>query len=603
MQHGPRDEYAARRRARAEVAASRQISVDRIANARLVTVLGGIGLAVAAWQGALPQALLLAPVAVFIALVIVHERAHRALAAASRAVRYHEAGLRRLDDDWAGHGDPGEGRAPADHPYAADLDLFGRGSLYELLCSARTEPGRHTLAAWLLAPAPLPAVRARQAAVRALRDRLDLREALWLASDDAAERLSPAALLAWGEAAPASAGGLHALLAWTLPGLSAAAALAWWLAPAGAPTAWARGAFGAGVLLTWLARRAASAFVQPTQLGAARTARQLGELSRVLERLERETFDDPLLAASRRALVTEAGSAARATRGLARLVGWSEAAKSQLFAPLAFLLHWDVHFGLALERWRRRHGADLRRWLDAVGELEALLSISGFAFEHPDDPFPELDDGAPVVEGEALGHPLLPASRAVRNPVSLGGAVRARVVSGSNMSGKSTYLRTVGTNVVLALAGAPVRARRLRVSALRIGATLRVQDSLQEGTSRFFAEITRLRQVVALAEQGPGCLFLLDEILHGTNSHDRRIGGRAVVAGLLDRDAIGLVTTHDLALAAGTADPRVENVHFVDELRDGALRFDYTLHPGVVHTSNALALMQAVGLPVPAKTD
>jgi len=391
----------------------------------------------------------------------------------------------------------------------------------------------------------------------------------------------------------------QAALAWVLPCLTTFAAFSWWLAPAGSATLWARGGFGVMVLATWLVRRTSGGFVQPTQLGAARTARQLDELSRVLRCLEREAFEDPLLAASRRALVTDASSAAHATRELARLVGWAEAAKSQIFAPFAFLLLWDVHFGLALERWRRRPGADLRRWLDAVGELEALLSIAGFSFEHPEDPFPELDDGAPVVEGEGLGHPLLPDARVVRNPVSLGGAARARVVSGSNMSGKSTYLRTVGTNVVLALAGAPVRAHRLRVSALRIGATLRVQDSLQEGTSRFFAEITRLKQVVAIADEGPGCLFLLDEILHGTNSHDRRLGGRAVVAGLLDRDAIGLVTTHDLALAAGTADPRVENVHFVDELRDGVLHFDYALHPGVVHTSNALALMQAVGLPVP----
>jgi DNA mismatch repair ATPase MutS len=294
------------------------------------------------------------------------------------------------------------------------------------------------------------------------------------------------------------------------------------------------------------------------------------------------------------------GSASTSIRRLARLLGWAEAARSQIFAPLAFVLLWSLHFALALERWRRRHGPAIAGWLAALGELEALCALSAYAFEHPDDPFPELVSAAdPVLEGEDLGHPLLPAATCVRNPVALGGTIRARIVSGSNMSGKSTYLRTVGVNVVLALAGAPVRARRLRLSALRIGATLRVQDSLQQGTSRFFAELQRLRQVVALADEGPGVLFLFDEILHGTNSHDRRIGGHAIVEGLLDRGALGLVTTHDLALAAGADDPRVENVHFVDELQGGALRFDHRLHPGVVRTSNALALMEAVGLPVP----
>ena len=187
--------------------------------------------------------------------------------------------------------------------------------------------------------------------------------------------------------------------------------------------------------------------------------------------------------------------------------------------------------------------------------------------------------------------------QSVRNDVRLDSEVRLLLVSGSNMSGKSTLLRTVGTNVVLALAGAPVRATRLELSPLSVGATLRIQDSLQEGASRFYAEITRLRQVVDLTAGPLPVLFLLDEILAGTNSHDRRIGAEGVVRGLVERGAVGLVTTHDLALAEMTVTGEV-NVHFEDHLEDGLLRFDYKMRPGVVKKSNALELMRAIGLKV-----
>jgi DNA mismatch repair ATPase MutS len=259
---------------------------------------------------------------------------------------------------------------------------------------------------------------------------------------------------------------------------------------------------------------------------------------------------------------------------------------------------WDVHFGLAIDAWRARHGRAVGAWLTAVGQLEALASLAGFAWEHPADVYPDLDEGEARFEAQALGHPLMLEARCVRNDVALGGATRVLIVSGSNMSGKSTLLRAVGVNAVLALAGAPVRASRLRLSPLAVGATLRIRDSLQEGTSRFYAELVRLRDLVHIAAGPIPLLFLLDEILHGTNSHDRRLGAAAVVSGLVERGAIGLVTTHDLALSAVADDPgvRAVNVHFEDRLEDGQMRFDYRMRPGVVRTSNALALMRTLGL-------
>jgi DNA mismatch repair ATPase MutS len=271
-----------------------------------------------------------------------------------------------------------------------------------------------------------------------------------------------------------------------------------------------------------------------------------------------------------------------------------------IFGMIAPLLLWDIHLCYAFEDWRRVSGPAMRRWLNAVGEIEALSSLAGYHYEHPRDVFPEFTAESPWFEGEALCHPLLPADAVVPNDVRLGGDLRALVVSGSNMSGKSTLLRTVGVNAALAQAGAPVRAKKLRLSPLAIGASIRIQDSLQAGASRFYAEITRLRQIMQKTATPPPVLFLIDEFLHGTNSHDRRIGAEAIVRGLADRGAIGLVTTHDLALAhiADSLAPRGANVHFEDQLEDGRMRFDYRMRPGVVQKSNAIELMRSVGLEV-----
>src|SRR5262249_27526313 len=277
----------------------------------------------------------------------------------------------------------------------------------------------------------------------------------------------------------------------------------------------------------------------------------------VLARWERETND--------------AAIKAELPRRLTRRLGWL------CVAPLAAPILGQTQLALAVEAWRRRYGHHLAGWLDAAGRAEAFCSLATYAYENPDDPFPELVEAGPLFEGERLAHPLLPRGRCVPNDLKLGGAERLLVVSGSNMSGKSTFLRTVGVNAVLALAGAPVRAARVRLSPLAVGATLRVQDSLARGQSRFFAEITRLRQILDSSKGTPALLFLLDELFAGTNSHDRRVGAEAVVRGLVEAGALGLVTTHDLALTQITQQlgSRAANVHFADHFDDGIMVFDY----------------------------
>ncbi|HEX8202246.1 MAG TPA: DNA mismatch repair protein MutS, partial [Isosphaeraceae bacterium] len=329
-------------------------------------------------------------------------------------------------------------------------------------------------------------------------------------------------------------------------------------------------------------------------------AHDLTLLAELLGRLEREPVAAPRLRRIWQALDVAGHPPSRQIAHLARLLHLLDARRNQLFAPVGVVLLWTEHLALAIERWRATSGPAIAGWLAAVGEVEALGALAAYAYENPGDCLPELVEGAPLFDAEGFGHPLLPLDRCVRNDLRLGDGLRVLLVSGSNMSGKSTLLRSVGVNVVLALAGAPVRARRLRLSPLAIGATLRIQDSLQAGKSRFYAEITRVRQLVDLAGGSPPLLFLLDELFAGTNSHDRRQGAEAVVRRLIDRGAIGLVTTHDLALAEivdGLA-PRAANVHFEDHLEDGVMTFDYRMRPGVVRHSNALALMRAVGLEV-----
>jgi DNA mismatch repair ATPase MutS len=286
---------------------------------------------------------------------------------------------------------------------------------------------------------------------------------------------------------------------------------------------------------------------------------------------------------------------------LRKLVDILETRSNQIFGLIAPLLLWDLHCAYAIENWRQTSGAALKRWLEAIGQIEAVSSLAGFRFDRPSYVYPEIVESAqPLVDGQALAHPLLPADGAVANDVHLGGEPDVIIVSGSNMSGKSTLLRTIGINVVLAQAGAPVRAARLRLTPLTVAASIRVTDSLREGASRFYAEITRLRGIVDAAGGQPPVLFLLDEFLHGTNSHDRRIGAEAIVKGLVEKGAIGLLTTHDLALAniAEALGPRGKNVHFEDHLEDGKMVFDYKMRQGIVEKSNALPLMRSIGLDV-----
>jgi MutS domain V len=577
---------------------------------RMLTVAAALAMTYAAlWRGALSGWWLLVPVAVFVELGVLLQRVVNEHSRLSRGIAFYERSLARLDGRWAGTGESGARFLEEQHLYAQDLDLFGSGSLFEMLSSARTGMGEETLAGWLLAPAPPETVRARHQAVVELAPRLDLREDFAVLGESVRACVDPKRLAAWGEREPVLQSYGLRLAAWALTFVGAttiavlAALMASWPGLLKVPEV-ARNGLPAYLLLIfflfvavhWRLRKHTARIIDEVE----QALRDLDVLAGVLNRLEAERFSSPRLALLRADLDTQGTPPSRRIARLKLLMDLLDSRRDAIFGLIAPLLMWEIHLCYAFEDWRRISGPALGRWLNVVGEIEALASLGGYSYEHPRDVFPEFVAESPCFEAEALCHPLLAAGVVVPNEVRLGGELRVLVVSGSNMSGKSTLLRTIGVNAVLAQAGAPVRARRLRLSPLAVGSSIRIQDSLQAGASRFYAEITRLRQIMEKTGDPLPVLFLIDEFLHGTNSHDRRIGAEAIVRGLVERGAIGLVTTHDLALAhiADSLAPRGANVHFEDYLEDGRMRFDYKMRPGVVQKSNAIELMRSVGLEV-----
>jgi hypothetical protein len=590
----PRAEYERRLAERRERIAALDRITLLISNARLIlAAAGAILLWLAFVRAALSPVYPLAAGVAFGGLAFVHARQLNRFERAQAAERVYLRGLDRLADRWAGAGRDGAAFA-ADHPYARDLDLFGPGSLFERLNTARTEAGETTLAAWLSGAAATGEAHARQGAIDELRPMLDFREDVAvLASESPVGRTG--LLAAWAQGPPTRFPAALPVLLAALAAITLALALAVYqdkMLP-DLLVLWAAASVGIAAIWRKPFHHVLHAIDTPD--------RDLGLVSELLARLESQRFTSPRLVALHAALLTDGVPPSRRIARLRSLVSWLDSTHNLLFAPIAYVLLLRQQLAIAIARWHEAYGPAIADWLRAIGEAEAFAAFATYAYERPGDPFPDLADAGALFDAEALAHPLLPQATAVRNDVRLGGGgPRVIVLSGSNMSGKSTLLRTIGVNAVLALAGAPVAAQRLRLSPLVLGATLHVEDSLQAGHSRFYAEILRLRTIVDAARGPVPLLFLLDEILHGTNSYDRRIGAEGIVRALVGFGAIGLITTHDLALAElpQTLGPQAINMHFEDRLENGRMTFDYRLRPGVVEHSNALALMRAVGLDV-----
>lgn len=568
----------------------------RIGNWRLLVACVA---AVLAWLSFISHVLspwwLSIPILVFITLAAWQQRAMRRRTIAERAVRYYESGLARLEDHWIGTGNPGNQFRDESHVYAEDLDIFGKGGLFELISIARTTTGEQTLASWLLSPASREQALARQDAIRELSGRVDLREDIALLGEDVRSEADPANVVKWAAAPPVHFSPLLRAFAVVLA-FGAAGTLIAFLAQV--IPLWPFAVFlVVNFLLIFLLRGRISRVVGNVDT----PAQDLRILSLLLKRLEGERFTTRAPNELRANLEVEGLAASRRIARLERWFEWLESADHVFVRILRPIILWREQIGMAIEAWRQQSGRYIETWIRAAGEFEALSSFAALAFERPHWTFPELtSENQARFEAEALQHPLISAVKCVPNDVSIGPSVSVLIVSGSNMSGKSTLLRAVGLNAVLAWAGAPVAAKWLRISPLQPGASIRVVDSLQDNRSRFLTEITRIRQIVDLTQGARPVLFLLDELLSGTNSHDRLIGASGIVRALVYAGAVGLLTTHDLALARLEQDlgGRAANVHFEDQIVDGRIEFDYRLRPGIVAHSNALELMRAVGLAV-----
>ncbi len=535
------------------------------------------------------------PTVLFLSLLPFHQACLRKLSTAQAIRKFHESRLSRLERRFGTEVADGAEFSDELHPWTQDLDVFGRGSLFQMLNECRTLPGRRHLAGWMSRICDGETIRVRQARAQGLRNELKLREALACIPDSANWQTAEVLLKNWVQE-PSQPMSLWVLIWSSLIGIAAVPVIALVMLDV----------MPLRYLLLMIVLQTPAVIVTRRQI--RHTAAQmdnvdsaLSQFGRVIEVFEQHHVDEPAVRDLQNRFHSESETASHAIRRLGQLTQWqNNAMRNQFFAPIAWACGLFVLVTHLLECWRRQHGRDVADWLETVACLEATVSVAGYSFDHPQDCLPEISDDQPELIAENLGHPLLKSEACVRNSVQLTVATPLMLISGSNMSGKSTFLRSIGSSVVLTLCGSVVRATRFRTYPFQLGTAMRVSDSLQEGRSLFFSVVRRLKSVVDLTESPRVVLFLLDEILHGTNSHDRRRGAEAVIRSLVAHHALGIVTTHDLALTqiADTMSSQATNKHFEDTIVDGTMTFDYKLRDGVVERSNAIELMRMLGLDV-----
>ncbi|MGQ0505789.1 MAG: MutS-related protein, partial [Myxococcaceae bacterium] len=489
--------------------------------------------------------------------------------------------------------------ADGDHLYVPDLDLFGHGSVFQLMGETATTRGEALFAGWLKAPATLSEVRTRQGAAKELAPLLDFRQDVLVeAGIVSQERADPSRFIDWAEGGPYLNSVRWARpLGMVLPFVTLTLYILGTTKVIPSALVWI-GVF-AQLLVAVAVRKPLADFYARMAMGEHGFVR----FEEAFARIEAQPFQhERLRTLAGQLRPSGVKPVSEALRRFSFHFSFAQLKQSgQFYAVIQLFTLWDIHWLFLLESWRREHGTRVRGWFDSLAELEALSCLAGLAHDRPEFTYPEVVENGPLFEAKALGHPLLKAP--VRNDVSLPGRAHALLLTGSNMSGKTTLLRAMGVNTVLALAGAPVCAESLKLSWLQALTSMRVKDSLERGVSYFYAEVQRIKKVLDAAEAANGrVLFLLDEILLGTNTRERQIASRELLKLLLKTGAIGGVTTHDLTLTAlsNESTVHVRNLHFRDQLVDGKMAFDYRLREGVVETSNALRVLEQAGIHLPA---
>ncbi len=592
----PREVYKSREEEFSASADRLRKLAERLSMARLAAFAGGLVLFAVLLSLSVIAAVvtLTAALVLFAWLVIKYENTEKSRKRDLRLAEINRLELKCLDGDFSGF-KTGEEYAERDHPYSYDLDIFGKASLFQYICRTTSRPASDRLAGYLKHPAALEEILLRQETVAELQPLTDWRQELMtLGYLNAGAGNDPAPLMQWLRSDDLfRKTGREKMITGSLSLFALAAVIA---VIAGLPAGILAPVLGVNFIFYFTRYRR----ISKLQEQVSRSSDLLKAYSTIIRLIEGGHFTSPLLQKLQSAFRNEIAASDR-IRQLSKLVGRLDSRLNVLVSiPLNLLFFTDIHFCLALERWKRGHAYRIPGWFASMAEFEVLASLGNMAFNNPEWVFPKVTEDYFVFSAQKMGHPLIPAGRRISNDFTAEGAGKAIIVTGSNMSGKSTFLRTCGVNAVLAFTGAPVCASAFTVSLVRLHSSMRVSDSLEENISSFYAELRRLRAIISGAESDPKVFLLLDEILRGTNSDDRYTGSVALIKQLTGYGAVAMVATHDLRLAGLEQElpQSIENYHFDVKVNDEELFFDYRLTPGICSSFNASLLMKKMGIKV-----
>lgn len=574
--------------------------MNKVSNARLITAVLGIGLSVYLYfkdENIIADILLLVSLITFLALVVLHNRLKAEAKKAGVLLDINIDSIKRINGEWSSFDDSGAEFEDNNHPFTSDLDIFGEHSLFQWMNTAVTYSGRQLLKNWLDTPSrDIEVVKSRQSAAKELAALVDWRQGFQAeAKLQEKEYKDPQPLFDWAKkSASFYTKPVIIYIAGFLPLLTIIL-------------------FAAALLFKFsFLIPAAFAIVQMILVGLRYLdgdntlseidpfAKSIKAYRSMLELFETQEFQSDYLNQLQESLKDEKGNGAQMQiYQLERITDRLGVRHSQLYLIINILFLWDYRCLIAVEKWRINSGSYLEKWINVLAELEALASLALIAYDHPDWAIPQLYDDQPRLFVSQAGHPLLPEDR-ICNDIGTMREGQVYLITGSNMSGKSTLLRTAGINLVLAYAGAPVCAKEFHCSIFSIYTSMRIRDDLRSNISSFYAELLRIKKMIDAAKRDESVFFLLDEIFRGTNSRDRHAGARVLVSQLSDEGAVGLVSTHDVELGnLADENNKIKNFHFREEYVKGQLQFDYKLRPGISNTRNAVYLMKMAGITVP----
>ena len=576
------------------------VRATTLISAVVLSILGFSGDLFAGW-GWLVGALF----AGFTVAVGLHRNVQRAIEDIELLIKVNERSLQRLDGKWLDFPEQGKRYEDDLHPYAQDIDILGHNSLFQLLNTTTTRLGEDTLAQWLLHPATHEEITQRQQYVQDLVTRTSLRQDLeregTRIGKDAIDQ-DPEKFLKWAESQPLLA--TKPLLLWVMRLMPVWTTF--WLLAYIVNTKLSILLWAIPLMIQFLIFMKTSSTVIPLLMDATSRQRSFALYSALFHRieLEEETKNTPFETLQGHFRTDDGWEPYKVMKRFQFLIDLVDVRHTPLMhLPLNMLLLWDLQCLRGLEQVKSSIGPHVRGWFAQLGEIEALCSFATFSYENPGYSFPTFakDDAPLCYTAKALGHPLLHRASRVCNDFSLDKSGPMMLITGSNMSGKSTFLRSIGVNAVLAYSGSVVCAEDIHLSRMQIGSSMRIKDSLEHGISYFMAELHRIRRVVELGREGEPLLYLLDEILHGTNTVERRTAALGIMTLLNQGRTIGIVTTHDLELAEESEafGEQVQFRHFTDQIEDDEMTFDYTLREGICPSTNALRLMNIVGIPLP----